>query len=73
MDSGPLPALPDPGVRVKLREAMGVTIIDAAAELEVSRNTYRLWELGRRIPRPERLRAYYAQLYRWQEAVDGVR
>jgi transcriptional regulator with XRE-family HTH domain len=45
-----------------LREAVGWTIMKAAADLGVSRLTYRNWETGKVNPRPDHLRAYAAQL-----------
>jgi transcriptional regulator with XRE-family HTH domain len=69
----PLPLLPPPEIRKKLRTAMGVTIRAASAELGVSNVSYTFWERGTRTPNPEHLRAYHAQLSRWQEAViDSV-
>lgn len=65
-EDGPLPVLPDPADRRALREGMGLTIIEAARELKVSRWTYSGYERGLRNPRSHAtLRAYYAQLYRW--------
>jgi transcriptional regulator with XRE-family HTH domain len=67
----PLPVLPDPDVRKKLRTSMGVTIRAAAAELGVSTTSYSFWESDERTPKPEHLRAYHAQLSRWLEAVEN--
>lgn len=69
----PLPVLPDPGHRRKLREAFGVPIVRAASDLGVSRETYRQWEKGTQMPNPGNLRKYAAQLAAWQDALDNVR
>lgn len=69
-DPRPLPLLPPPEVRRKLREAVGVTIRDASQEIGVSNVSYAYWERGSRTPKPDHLRAYHAQLSRWQEAVE---
>jgi transcriptional regulator with XRE-family HTH domain len=68
----PLPALPSPARRRKLRLAVGLTIIQAAAEMGVDRNTFSRWERGLVTIRPEDHHKYAAQLAGWQHAVDAV-
>jgi transcriptional regulator with XRE-family HTH domain len=41
-----------------MREACGWTITAAAAQLGVSRGTYRTWERGHATPTPDHQRAY---------------
>ena len=50
---------------------MGVTIREASMEIGVSTTSYTFWERGARVPRAAHLRAYYAQLYRWYQAVNA--
>ena len=70
---GPLPRLPSPVVRIRLREQMGVSQREAAEQTGVSKNSYGMWERGDRDPRPQHARAYYSQLYGWQQAIEGER
>jgi DNA-binding XRE family transcriptional regulator len=51
---------------------MGILAKTAAKEIGVSANSFGYWERGERVPRPEHLRVYYSQLYRWQEAIDQL-
>lgn len=71
VNDGPLPVLPDVEERALLRKAMGVTIREASMEIGVSTTSYTFWERGARVPRAAHLRAYYAQLYRWYQAVNA--
>lgn len=69
----PLPVLPDPDQRRKLRLAFGISIVKAASDVGVSRETYRQWEKGTQTPNPDNLRRYAAQLATWQDRLDHVR
>ncbi len=65
----PLPTLPIPEERKALRVAVGWSIKQAAADLKVSRETYRKWENGNVTPRPDNLRLYWAQLESFHSAL----
>lgn len=68
----PLPPLPEPEVRRKLRDAMGITLKEAAAEIRVSPRSYLRWEWGDAQPVPRNHRRYAAQLESWQHAIDAT-
>lgn len=68
----PLPVLPSPSRRRALRLAVGLTIIAAAAEMGVDRNTFSRWERGLVTIRPDDHHKYAAQLAGWQHAVDTM-
>jgi transcriptional regulator with XRE-family HTH domain len=57
-------ALPAPLIRRHLRERLGLTQTDLAAELKVDRVTISRWETGTRTPRGRNLQAYAAVLER---------
>lgn len=65
----PLLPLPPPEERRELRKLMGLTLKQAAAQLDVSARTYSRWEWGDAEPVPGNHRAYYNQLQSWKKAV----
>ncbi len=69
--TAPLPLLPPPEERRRLRDAMGITCAAAAAELEVSPRTLLRWEWGDAEPVPASRRRYGALLEQWRQAVDA--
>lgn len=70
MEEVPLLPLPSPEERRKLREElMGLTLEQAAAEMEVSVGSLTRWEKG--LPmRANNHRRYQATIARWRETID---
>lgn len=66
----PLLPLPPPSERRKLRDLMGISRKQAAAQIGVSARTYLRWEWGDSEPTPDHHRAYYKQLAHWRKAVE---
>ena len=62
--------LPVPAVRRAIREASGVSAVELAESLGVSRYTVYGWEKGRREPRGDDRKAYGAWLEAAREVVD---
>ena len=56
--------LPPPPARRQLREAAGISQLDVAQALGVTREAVSLWESGLRTPRAENAAAYVALLDR---------
>ncbi len=56
--------LPPPAERRQIREGAGLSQIDVARVLGVTREAVALWELGRRTPRPDKALGYIALLDR---------
>ena len=50
--------LPEPVLRRALRRGAKLSLTQVAEEIGVTAEAVRLWELGRRDPRPEHLSAY---------------
>lgn len=65
----PLLPLPPTDTRRMLRDAMGLTLKDAASEVGVSARTYLRWEWGDVNPSPRNHRKYQSQLQTWQDAI----
>lgn len=68
----PLPPLPEPDQRRWLRVSNGVTIIEAARELKVGRDTFSKWERGVDAPRPQHHRDYHGLLEAWASMISHV-
>lgn len=66
----PLPPLPVPYDRKRLRVAMGITLERAAHDVGVSTRTYIRWEKGA-TPTPANHRYYAAQLETWKRKVPS--
>ena len=66
----PLLPLPSTDIRRSLRDAMGLTLKEAASEVGVSARTYLRWEWGDVNPSPGNHRKYQQQLQTWQDAVE---
>lgn len=66
----PLLPLPPTETRRALRDAMGLTLKEAAFEVGVSARTYLRWEWGDTSPSPKNHRKYQQQLQQWQDAVE---
>ena len=66
----PLLPLPATDTRRSLRDAMGLTLKEAASEVGVSARTYLRWEWGDTNPSPKNHRRYQQQLQQWQDAVE---
>lgn len=56
--------LPPPAARRQLREQAGLSQLDVARALDVTREAVALWEAGARTPRPETAITYLALLDR---------
>jgi DNA-binding transcriptional regulator YiaG len=63
----PVPSLPEPGERSRLRKVFGITQNHLARSLGVSRNTVIAWEYGRKEPTGENRENYRAILTAWAE------
>jgi DNA-binding XRE family transcriptional regulator len=70
MAATPLLPLPPTETRRALRDAMGITLREAAFEVGVSARTYLRWEWGDVNPAPKNHRKYQQQLQQWQDAVE---
>lgn len=70
MAATPLLPLPPTETRRALRDAMGLTLKEAALEVGVSARTYLRWEWGDTNPSPRNHRKYQQQLQQWQDAVE---
>ena len=68
----PVPELPAPEIRVKLRQAFSVTQAELAVALGVSRQTVNAWERGSKEPSGEN-RQRYAKLLRTWDAKSATR
>lgn len=66
-DRVPLPALPEPAERARLRALFGVTQAELAAEMQVTRKAVYAWEHGISDPTGERRAKYARLLARWAE------
>jgi DNA-binding transcriptional regulator YiaG len=65
----PVPELPEPGERIRLRQAFGVSQARLANALKVSRATVIAWEKGTQNPEGANREAYAATLSAWQETL----
>jgi DNA-binding XRE family transcriptional regulator len=70
MAATPLLPLPPTETRRALRDAMGLTLKEAAGEVGVSARTYLRWEWGDVNPNPDNHRKYQQQLQQWQDTVE---
>ena len=62
--------LPTPHLCRQIRERAGLSQSDVARALGVTREAVAYWELGKRIPRPDRALAYGALLERLAAEVN---
>jgi DNA-binding transcriptional regulator YiaG len=62
----PVPALPPPDQRAKLRKMFGVTQAQLATALRISRKTVYTWEAGTAEPTGAKRDEYAAILATWQ-------
>ena len=67
----PLLPLPPPHVCRDMRQAMGITLAEAAREIGVAEHTYMRWELGQHAPSLRHHRRYQAQLDDWRDALNA--
>jgi DNA-binding XRE family transcriptional regulator len=68
----PLLPLPPTDTRRNLRDAVGLTLREAAAEIGVSARTYLRWEWGDTEPRAGNHKKYQQQLQQWQDALSDL-
>jgi len=63
----PVPELPPPNERARLRRKFGITQKHLAESLKISRQTVITWEAGTKEPTGENREAYAAVLNAWKE------
>lgn len=67
MSRAPVPGLPEPGERVRLRKAFGISGAQLARSIGVSRQTLHAWERGDKEPTGDNREAYAAILSAWAD------
>lgn len=67
MSRAPVPGLPEPKERARLRRAFGISQSHLANSIGVSRNTVANWEAGAKEPTGDNREAYAAILTAWAE------
>jgi DNA-binding XRE family transcriptional regulator len=67
MRLSPVPDLPEPGERARLRQLFGISQAQLARSIGVSRNTLIAWERGTKNPAGDNREAYAAILSAWAE------
>lgn len=65
MNLDPMPILPEPAERKRLREAFGITQVKLGASMGVDRKTIARWETGTSEPTGENREQYAAILTAW--------
>jgi DNA-binding XRE family transcriptional regulator len=71
-DRAPIPSLPEPAERVRLRILFGVTQDELAAEMKVTRKSVYAWEHGISEPAGQRRERYSRLLAKWAQTETGI-